>query len=289
MKVSILTTVYNRERHLEDSVESSLKNGFDDFECILVDDCSDDDSWEVCQRLGQKDSRIRSYRNDQNLGDYPNRNRAAALANGRYLKYVDSDDLLLQGTLRRFVDAMERHPEAAYAITSTEDRLLYPNETVDRALFEYKRAIGGAPGNLLIRRRHFEEVGGFATHPCTGDYELQTKLASKHPILLVKSDFVEVRTLDVNQSALHLQSMQTRKKVHELTLSYASEAGDFNPEVRQLVMGQAKTLLAREIAKELCFCRLRNFQQLSRNFRMLTGHGMLKSLMSRKRRKLDYK
>ena len=70
--ISILTTVYNRQDVVHETILSVLNNGFDNFEYIIVDDCSTDRSWEVIQKWASIDSRIRAFRETKNLGDYPN-------------------------------------------------------------------------------------------------------------------------------------------------------------------------------------------------------------------------
>ena len=62
------------------------------------------------------DPRIQVHVNEANLGDYPNRNRAASLARGTYLKYLDADDMLGRWTLDMMVDAMDMHPDAALGL-----------------------------------------------------------------------------------------------------------------------------------------------------------------------------
>ena len=269
--ISILTTVYNRQDVVQETILSVLNNGFDDFEYIIVDDCSTDRSWEVIQEWASVDSRIRAFRNTKNLGDYPNRNCAAAYARGKYLKYVDSDDLLLQGRLGIFVQAMEKYPTASYAITAERTQLLSPKETAIRAIFDFKRAIGGAPGNLMILNEAFRGIGGFAPFPCTGDYELQCNLAATSPILLVESDFVQSRVVDENQSHQHIRSIQTKTRVQQLTLAFSRNAGDFTPDERKQVVTQVQISLARECLKELLAFRFKEFKALHEGFRAITG------------------
>lgn len=269
--ISILTTVYNRQDVVHETILSVLNNGCDDFEYIIVDDCSTDRSWEVIQKWASIDSRIRAFRNKTNLGDYPNRNCAAAYAQGKYLKYVDSDDLLLHGRLGIFVRAMEKHPTASYAITAERTQLLSPREIAIRAIFDFKRAIGGAPGNLIIRTEAFREIGGFASFPGTGDYELQCNLAEKSPILLVESDFIHSRIVDENQSHQHIRSIQTKTRVQQLTLTYSRNAGDFTPDEREQVILQVQISLARECFKELFAFRFEEFKALHGRFRAITG------------------
>ena len=116
--VSGLVTIFNREKILTETVVSFLNSGFTDFELILVDDRSKDGSWQVAQDLQRQDPRIQAFRNDQNLGDYANRNRAASYATGTYLKYLDADDLIYPHSLQLMVDAMQRFPEAALALSA---------------------------------------------------------------------------------------------------------------------------------------------------------------------------
>ncbi|MFM7169208.1 MAG: glycosyltransferase family 2 protein, partial [Planctomycetaceae bacterium] len=84
--VSALVTVYNRAHILTETVHSLLNSGYRDLEIVLVDDCSTDESWSLCQALAESSPQVRAFRNEKNLGDYANRNRSASLARGKYLK-----------------------------------------------------------------------------------------------------------------------------------------------------------------------------------------------------------
>ena len=108
--VSLLVTVFNRAGFLEQTLQSILASDFRNFEVVVVDDCSTDQSLKIAESIAREDSRIRLIQNEQNLGDYGNRAKAASLARGTYLKYVDSDDLIYPPTLQVMVDAMEKNP-----------------------------------------------------------------------------------------------------------------------------------------------------------------------------------
>lgn len=111
--VSILTTCYNREKYLAECIESVTNSTFQDWEMIIVDDQSQDKSVRIAKTYASKDKRISVYVNDKNVGDYPNRNRAASYAKGKYLKYLDADDMLYKNTLEIMVENMEQFSEAA--------------------------------------------------------------------------------------------------------------------------------------------------------------------------------
>ena len=110
--VSVLMTTYNREKYLAIAVESVLASTYENFELIIVDDQSKDKSYEIALSYAQKDKRVKVFKNEKNLGDYPNRNKAASLANGKYLKYVDADDMIYPTGLEVMVSGMEKFPEA---------------------------------------------------------------------------------------------------------------------------------------------------------------------------------
>lgn len=116
--ISVLTTVYNREKYLADCIESIQKSHFQDYEHIIVDDGSTDESLQIAHEYSEKDARIRVFQNKQNLGDYPNRNQAAAYAKGKYLKYIDADDLIYPHGLGILHEFMESFPEAGWGLCS---------------------------------------------------------------------------------------------------------------------------------------------------------------------------
>ena len=111
-------TTYNREKYVAKAIDSVLASTFNDFELIVVDDCSTDRSVEIAREFASRDERIRVVVNDENLGDYPNRNRAASLACGTYLKYVDADDYIYPGGLQTLMGMMAQFPAAGYGLCS---------------------------------------------------------------------------------------------------------------------------------------------------------------------------
>src|ERR1700753_1799917 len=107
--VSVLMTAYNRAEYIGQAIESVLASTHANFELIIVDDGSKDDTLAAARSWAAKDNRIKVYLNEQNLGDYPNRNRAASYATGKYIKYLDSDDLLYPHCLQVMVHGMESY------------------------------------------------------------------------------------------------------------------------------------------------------------------------------------
>lgn len=104
--ISVLMTAYNREKYISQSIESVLSSTHNDFELIIVDDCSKDKTVEIAKWYEKTDSRIRVYVNEENLGDYPNRKKAVTFASGKYIKYLDSDDIMYPSCLETMVTSV---------------------------------------------------------------------------------------------------------------------------------------------------------------------------------------
>jgi glycosyltransferase involved in cell wall biosynthesis len=196
-EVSVLITVFNREHFLAETLKSVLDSSFQDFEVLIVDDCSTDRSWEVSESFVAADSRVRAIRNEQNLGDYGNRAKAASLATGKYLKYVDSDDLIYPHTLQVMVDAMRQHPDAVLGLAHSmpEDAEPYPWKLTPVQTyvkhFLGRGCVACGPTGAIIDRIVFEAFGGFRKEwGVLSDIELWLRIAAKHSIVLLPPGLV---------------------------------------------------------------------------------------------------
>jgi glycosyltransferase involved in cell wall biosynthesis len=185
----VLITVFNRERYLAAAVDSVLVQTMQDFEVIIVDDVSTDSSVEIAQNYAAREHRVRFFRNERNLGDYSNRNRAASFAAGKYLKYVDADDLIYPHALAVMVGAMERWPEAGLGLSWNviDPPQPYPFVSSPREVlrehFLGRSILGVGPSAAIIRRDSFAAVGEFSGRQFVGDTDLWLKLAQSQPVV----------------------------------------------------------------------------------------------------------
>ena len=186
--VSVLTTSYNREAYIAETIESVLAQTLTNFEFIIVDDNSKDRSFDIAREYGRRDDRIRVFRNESNIGDYPNRNRAASFARGKYLKYVDSDDILYPHALDLCTRYMEQFPFAGLGLSKLhgQDKPLptfYSPENAYKEHFFSSGLFSNAPGSVIIKREAFVNVGGFSGKRLIGDLEMWLLLACHNPIV----------------------------------------------------------------------------------------------------------
>lgn len=105
--VSILIPVFNRKDYISECIQSALDQVFADFEIIVVDNASDDGTWEVCQQFSAVDPRVRIFRNETNIGPVRNWMRCAQEAKGPISKILFSDDCLEPNCLSVMVPKLD--------------------------------------------------------------------------------------------------------------------------------------------------------------------------------------
>ena len=101
--VSIVVPVYNAQAFLSICVESILNQTFDDFELLLIDDGSKDQSLQVMRELSKRDTRIRLFHHENHGAGYT-RNRGIQLASGQYITFIDADDFVDNNYLETFMN-----------------------------------------------------------------------------------------------------------------------------------------------------------------------------------------
>lgn len=106
--ISIIVPIYNTERYLEDCVESLLNQTTRNIEIILVDDCSEDASFELIKKYSSMDKRIIYSRHKENHGQAVARNTGIDLSIGDYILFVDSDDLLAHNAIEKLTKVVEK-------------------------------------------------------------------------------------------------------------------------------------------------------------------------------------
>jgi glycosyltransferase involved in cell wall biosynthesis len=207
--VSVLMTAYNREAFIAEAIESVLAQTFTDFELIIVDDASKDRTVDIAQSYASRDRRIRVYRNETNLGQFPNRNYAASLGTGEFLKYHDSDDLLYPHCLAVTVPLLMAYPQAAFALSPgarewmggpcpmlLTPRMCYQREFLGGGMFHL------GPACALFRAEAFRRLGMFQDVGPHSDDVFWLKACATENVLLVPGNLFWYRI----HSGQHLQS-----------------------------------------------------------------------------------
>ncbi|MBF0194020.1 MAG: glycosyltransferase family 2 protein [Magnetococcales bacterium] len=134
--ISIITPVYNTEKYLAICLQSVIDQSYPDWELILIDDCSSDNSVEICQTFSDKDSRIKLLQNKTNSGPAAARNIGLKAIKGESITFLDADDILTPDALLHLYNAYQK--SGADIVVGSHDKFfdsqidgLYPVEIGD--------------------------------------------------------------------------------------------------------------------------------------------------------------
>ncbi len=106
--VSIVTPVYNAEDFIEETIKSVQDQSYENWEMLLVDDCSTDKSVELIKKLSKTDKRLKLFKNKTNSGAAKSRNVGTTNAKGRYVAFLDADDLWKPEKLKKQLEFMDK-------------------------------------------------------------------------------------------------------------------------------------------------------------------------------------
>jgi glycosyltransferase involved in cell wall biosynthesis len=195
--VSVIIPCYNYAHFLPDAVASVAAQSCPNWELIVVDDGSADASSSVaCAQLARfPGRRIRALR-QHNAGPAAARNTGAAQAHGRYLVFLDADDMLVPTYLERCLRALDAHPDAAFAYSGMllfgHDQHVWPGQPFDRHRLALDNFV---PPPALVRRAAFAQSGGFDTSIAQGfeDWELWLRISRAQPGLHIPEPLVYYR------------------------------------------------------------------------------------------------
>jgi glycosyltransferase involved in cell wall biosynthesis len=202
---TVVTVTYNSAKYVSDAIESTLCSSYRNFELIIGDDASTDDSWKIIS--GFNDRRIKAYRNESNLGEYFNRNKAIGLATGEYLIFIDGDDMLYPHGLEFMIKMLHAFPDCAMALMLPfRNDVFYPAVITPRQFYigEYfgKGFMGTAFSNILFRTKILKDEGGLSEHYHSGDDYIRYKIAIRHQSVLINDDLTWWRETPGQASSL---------------------------------------------------------------------------------------
>jgi len=219
---------YNRADVLPRSLDSLLSQTYQNFELIINDDCSTDETKKISKKYEKKDPRVRYVRNEKNLKYAGNNNAAIDRAKGKYVGLVHDGDVYEESLVEKWVSALEEHPSAAFVFQGH-----YNLETGESHTHGYRPLVNGddlletmllqwgSPvfGIAMVRKSSVEAVGPFDTSfPRRADVDMWMRLLDEYNAAYVDEPLVhyapreEGHELDVNVWESMKEKYDIRKK-----------------------------------------------------------------------------
>jgi glycosyltransferase involved in cell wall biosynthesis len=211
-KVSVCIPVYNGSDYIAESIDSVLAQNFKDFELIVCDNCSTDNTEEIVRNY--KDSRVRYFRNQKNLGYVGNANRCLELAAGEYISIWHHDDCMMPDNLERKVRLLDEHPDVGFVhsnlvLIDVKGEIVSQNiwnedsrhDYIKNGMVVFREFMSYLPngasifiGAVLARRECYALVGGFSPElPHCDDSEMWMRMALFYNVACIGTPLVKYR------------------------------------------------------------------------------------------------
>lgn len=250
-KVSVVIATYNHAHFLAEAIQSVLDQTYQDFELLVVDDGSTDDTRQVM--AGFADSRLH-YFYQENRGYSAARNRAIRASSGVYIALLDADDLWLAHKLEVQAAYLDRHPEVglvhgSYYRMDKEGCILSvcrQRPPLSESVFKHllRRNFIGTP-TVVVRKRCLDQLGLFdESLRTTADWDLWLRLSRRHQISYLDQILAKYRLHDQN---IHKDmERKTRNRFRILDKVFSDpELPESARELEQLAYGHAHLVIGR--------------------------------------------
>ncbi len=185
MLVSVLIPVYNVEAYFEEAVRSILSQTYSKLEIVIVDDCSTDGTYSICQRLAESDPRIRLFRNDANRKIASTLNRALSESTGQLIARMDGDDISEPDRIERQVDYLNSNPHVDLVgvnLIGIDENGKELNRFVhlwdQKLLVKSSKYVTPVSHVWVARRAVYERLSGYRDIPGCEDYDFLLRMLS---------------------------------------------------------------------------------------------------------------
>ena len=241
--ISICLPTFNGAKYLRLALEDALSQSFSDFELLIRDDSSDDDTFEIVQEFAALDKRIKAARNKKRLGLFANYNACMAEASGVYIKLFAQDDRWQPSTLARCVEALQAAPTASLLTCKrtliVADKMrsfnpiasnpadifgsnsIYPSLPVRQRCLEPLENFIGEPCAVMFRAKHIGD-GFNTTFHHLGDLEYWIRLLHLGDLAYVDDELVSFRMHEDSASSSNKARIWIASDI--VKMSYACEA-----------------------------------------------------------------
>lgn len=214
--ITVIIPTYNGASYLHQALESILEQTFKDFEIIVIDDASSDESFEISKEYAAIDPRIRLFQNEKNLGFAGNRNKAISLARGHYIAWQDQDDISFPERLELQFKLLESDSKlamvggamAVFGETGELGIRHYPQNDSEIRKMIFRFSPIALPA-CMMRKSALLEVGGYSERwSPAGDLDMTFKIGLTHRLANIPQVAIRYRTHENSATNRHLRRIE---------------------------------------------------------------------------------
>lgn len=261
--VSIIMSVYNDEKYLNEALDSIFAQTIQNFELIIIDDCSTDDTVKIIESY--HDKRIRLMVNDKNEGLTKNLNKALKYVRGKYIARMDGDDRSRPQRFEKQIEFLEENPDLMLISCRThmfgEEDLISDIQGTPKQLQTMMliRPVLAHPGFMM--RRELIEVHGFQydeTYRSAQDYNFAVRVAREFSIGITKDVLLDYRVHKKQVSSMHSnEQLNNAARVRDMQLNWLGI--HFNRNQREVLEKWAREIRHASISDYMAAYQLIDF------------------------------
>ncbi|MCW3079597.1 glycosyltransferase [Segetibacter sp.] len=238
--ISVILPVYNGGEYLMLSVQSVLEQSVDDFEFLILDDCSTDGSWNYINSIG--DPRVSVFKNDKNSGLFFNLNFLIKKSKSRLIKLWSQDDIMYKNCLETVIEFHQKYPEIGFSYSgrdiidrkgeiirrNDEDKTPEIISTDLHALIAFfTGSIAGNIANVCLNSTALDKIGLFKEDmKISADFDMWVRLAKYYSTGFIRDSLIQLRDhtgqLSRNESLL-INHVREDLQIYRYLLSYVSD------------------------------------------------------------------
>ena len=248
-KVSVIMSAYNDSKYIRQSIDSILSQTFEDFEFIIIDDASSDDTVQIIESYSDK--RIRLICNDENQGLTKNLNKALGYATGEYIARMDGDDISHADRFEKQVKYLDEHSDvvltgtATHSFGATDLYFFLPDDSEELKIRMLIRPVFAHPTFMFRKKLFGEGIRYDESFRSAQDYEFASRVARDHKIGRLHDVLLEYRVHDkqisqTQNSGQNNNADRVRNKLFENLGLELTEKSFFTSWVREEKLGSAK-------------------------------------------------
>ena len=225
-KISVIMPVYNAFNYVEESIKSILNQSYTNFELIILNDKSTDESLTILKKIQALDDRIILVDRETNSGPAVVRNQGVKMSKGQYIAFMDADDISMPNRFEKQVKKLDENPEIEVCGSwftlfgeNTDDQLIKHFENHEELKVQFLNECYIGNPTIMCRKEIFDEEQFDGTYFPMDDYELWARVIGKHHFYNIQESLLQYRWHETNISStkkVNLKEIHNKIRINQL-------------------------------------------------------------------------